>query len=229
MATQSSSSNQIEEIIIKPAKNPKKKGHLHHGPQRGNQKDFFEECRQNFLLNKTPRKLGNYYCFWYNKHYQPRIVIGPDYLFSLIELALVNGITGYFLYSTGEKNHIWLFYFGLALLILQNLSFLVTAFMNPGIVSRDLSIHSASYLNKVKILRPNLFCKKCKVVYRQGSDTEHCEDCDFCVEEFDHHCPWSSKCIAKGNMVPFKIFLTMTVLLIVYLFTGGMFIIAAGS
>lgn len=47
-------------------------------------------------------------------------------------------------------------------------------------------------------------------------DTEHCDDCDACVEELDHHCPWTGKCIAKGNMVPFQIFLFMTFTLIVY-------------
>jgi hypothetical protein len=26
------------------------------------------------------------------------------------------------------------------------------------------------------------------------------------VDELDHHCPWSGKCIAKGNLVAFNVF-----------------------
>ena len=40
--------------------------------------------------------------------------------------------------------------------------------------------------------------------------TFHCRDCDMCIEGFDHHCPWTSKCIGKGNIVPFYVFIVST-------------------
>lgn len=69
----------------------------------------------------------------------------------------------------------------------------------------------------------HLYCKKCKVVSRKDVVTEHCDYCDYCIEELDHHCPWSSKCIARGNMLPFKIFLGMTCVLAVYTFLAAMY------
>jgi len=71
-----------------------------------------------------------------------------------------------------------------------------------------------------------MFCNICRVIFREGqTKTEHCQDCGFCVEGLDHHCPWSSKCIGRGNMGPFKLFLGMTVLIMVYLFAGGMLVV----
>jgi hypothetical protein len=33
--------------------------------------------------------------------------------------------------------------------------------------------------------------------------TEHCEDCKVCIQHYDHHCVFFSKCIGGGNIVPF--------------------------
>jgi len=71
-----------------------------------------------------------------------------------------------------------------------------------------------------------MYCNICRVVYREGVEgTEHCTDCGFCVEGLDHHCPWSSKCIGNGNLNAFKCFLATTISLMIYLFTGGMFVV----
>jgi len=54
------------------------------------------------------------------------------------------------------------------------------------------------------------------IIAREGVETEHCEWCNYCVEGLDHHCPWSGKCIARGNMCWFRFFLAMTAVLFVY-------------
>jgi hypothetical protein len=48
-------------------------------------------------------------------------------------------------------------------------------------------------------------------------DVEHCWDCDVCIEGLDHHCPWTSKCIGKGNLVTFYVFVTTSCGLFIYL------------
>ena len=55
-------------------------------------------------------------------------------------------------------------------------------------------------------------------------DTEHCTYCDYCVESLDHHCPWSSKCIARGNMPCFKAFITGTIMALCFVIVGCMFV-----
>jgi hypothetical protein len=73
---------------------------------------------------------------------EPRLVLGPDWGFSLVELLIINGICGYFLFTTDTEMHPILFSVGLGMLLLQNVSFLLTVLVNPGLPPRDISIHS---------------------------------------------------------------------------------------
>lgn len=58
------------------------------------------------------------------------------------------------------------------------------------------------------------FCRKCQ--FHVPTKTVHCAYCDVCIEGFDHHCPWTSKCIGRNNLVRFYVFLFMTPIYIVY-------------
>jgi len=75
------------------------------------------EARDNYLENLAPRRLGNLYCFWYGQG-QPRIVIGPDYIFSLLELFILNGLSGWFLFTLDMKEHPALYTVGVVVLLL---------------------------------------------------------------------------------------------------------------
>ena len=61
-------------------------------------------------------------------------------------------------------------------------------------------------------------CKKCGV--RVKRKTYHCRSCDVCVEGYDHHCPWTSKCIGRGNLCRFYMFLVMVPIFMIYVFVS---------
>lgn len=78
-----------------------------------------------YRVNPTPRRLGNVFCFWYNKETgQPRIVIGPDWVFSVIEMILMNGIAGYFIATTDRVRYPYLFAIGFLTLLLHDIFFI---------------------------------------------------------------------------------------------------------
>jgi hypothetical protein len=75
-------------------------------------KDFIDDCRENFLKDPRPRKIGNLHCLWYSKSNEPRIVVGPDWPFSLVEIVIANGISLYFLHIIDNVHHPWLYIIG---------------------------------------------------------------------------------------------------------------------
>ena len=73
--------------------------------------------------------------------------------------------------------------------------------------------------DKLDRIRNNkaLYCKICGISKKDKKKVVHCEDCDVCVEEYDHHCPWTGKCIGKGNIWAFYMFVATTLILFAYI------------
>lgn len=58
------------------------------------------------------------------------------------------------------------------------------------------------------------YCIQCDLDKQPGSN--HCELCELCIDEYDHHCPWIGKCIGKGNKFFFNLFLAGLLAVITY-------------
>jgi hypothetical protein len=83
------------------------------------------------------------------------------------------------------------------------------ALKNPGITSSTHFIKNEEAFESLK-----QYCKTCKIV--RTKDIYHCNDCNICIEGYDHHCPWTGKCIGKGNINEFFFFLCSTGVFMVY-------------
>lgn len=84
---------------------------------------------------------------------------------------------------------------------MTNITYFLTQFMNPGI--RNLSTISDEEYHQ----EGRSYCAQCRG-YRTGR-MEHCQECEVCVEDLDHHCGFFSKCIAGWQKFAFYAFLTM--------------------
>lgn len=152
-------------------------------------------------------------CFGSKDEPMPLIAIGPDWKMSIAEIILING--GVMVSSNWNKGIVK--DITIYVLAFQNIFFIITVLLNPGLLQRDPSIHSQAYLkhlatnNKEKAL-----CMECKLIRPKGIQRiEHCEECGVCVLYHDHHCIWSSKCIGGYNLLPFYLFIFSTVSCIV--------------
>jgi len=56
------------------------------------------------------------------------------------------------------------------------------------------------------------FCRECKFYVYKNRNVNHCYDCGICVEGYDHHCPWTSKCIGCYNLISSYVFLVSLVI-----------------
>lgn len=63
----------------------------------------------------------------------------------------------------------------LTTLLILNISYAISAFINPGIITTKSSG------------RTNQFCEQCQMFKEAGQ--KHCEICKICIRKAAHHCP----------------------------------------
>lgn len=74
-----------------------------------------------------------------------------------------------------------------------------------------------------KAMKRKRICNDCKV--EMTADMYHCEDCLVCIEHYDHHCVFFSKCIGGGNILCF--WGSMAMLLVNFVLVASMVAFAA--
>jgi len=62
--------------------------------------------------------------------------------------------------------------------------------------------------------RVRLLCHKCRCIRRPRS--RHCNDCNHCVQDFDHHCIYLSCCIGRKNRLDFLLLMVSLTLTSLY-------------
>lgn len=68
----------------------------------------------------------------------------------------------------------------------------MTACSDPGIVfESDIDLEAGMSVMMIE-------CGRCDM--KRPNTASHCYDCNVCVDELDHHCPWTGKCIGKKNL-----------------------------
>ena len=84
------------------------------------------------------------------------------------------------------------------------ISYFYTILINPGIPERK---YYSEYISNKNIDETKwMKCQQCNIYVPKELHISHCFDCDICVKEEDHHCPWTGKCIAKDNLKSFYVF-----------------------
>eukprot|EP00942_MAST-04A_sp_MAST-4A-sp1_P009030 g9030.t1 len=136
----------------------------------------------------------------YNLNWPLTCFVGPDFgcMLCTYSLFLVPSLA-YLLVCSAEMHVVanGIFYFSFGGLLFM---YTMAACSDPGIVEKndpDIDVH---------IPKGQTLCSYCNVARERG--TVHCYECDACILELDHHCPWTGKCIGKKNLFYFYGFLS---------------------
>jgi hypothetical protein len=109
----------------------------------------------------------------------------------------------------------------------------LTAILDPGVhvlnhqnqtqsendpnTGEDVDEENVSFLNKQN---SDPFCDVCGIYQPKG--TAHCQYCNCCIDNLDHHCPWMGKCIGKKNMKYFQCFIGVVIVYILLVFVEAL-------
>ena len=136
----------------------------------------------------------------YNLLFPLTCYVGPDFgcmlcTYSLFTVPSVSYIYFCFPLMHDVADGVFCFSFGGLLLM-----YTIAACSDPGVMEKnDPDV-------KIKVPEGHTLCKYCNVARARG--TVHCYECDACIIELDHHCPWTGKCIGKKNLFYFYGFLS---------------------
>jgi len=182
-------------------------------PQYGSKTRFF--CKGRFMIGPSI-DLGYNLCAW-------SCILGPSLFYSLV-------CAPWLLERESLRIFPILTFVALGLCIFF---FILTSCSDPGIIPRasiqELSeglkeeIHEAigyvpppaadevAPLTQEQVNAGFRLCRTCQIV--RPPRASHCADCQNCVLQFDHHCPFVNNCVGKRNYPFFCAFLTSVTLL----------------
>ena len=148
---------------------------------------------------------------------------GPDWPCNLCTWALILGPSLPFQVLVAWRIHLAVSLVGVALAAFALWMLAGTALSDPGYLPKQS--RAAMEAQRLRMEEQGLagtftVCQFCNVI-REQPRTSHCYDCNACVLELDHHCPWMGQCVGKYNLRYFYGFLwAITALLI---FTAASF------
>ena len=164
--------------------------------------------------NNKPRYyrfVGRTIFLFMDKYDNPLLIIGPHWplfacFFSCINilyLIVIFNLWSRFGFKSKIINQVsyWLY----------NLSYSYTSLINPGYPKNNYGRRTGNPRDEY------YFCSECKFYIKRNSGAQHCDDCGICIEGLDHHCPWTSHCVGKNNIITFYIFIVSTLFSICYL------------
>ena len=131
---------------------------------------------------------------------QPFLVIGPHWYVSMIGFGLI-ALVGFAIVVPlwpvlgAVLKILFGFMLGFALTM-----YIVMFLSNPGIIPQKISRSIANDAEN----KNDYSCLKCWAP--KSKKAQHCDDCDVCIEQHDHHCVWVGKCVGGRNLMLFYVF-----------------------
>ena len=109
-------------------------------------------------------------------------------------------------YFCFEENYDIIIFIEKISFIMHLITLCIPFLINPGIPKREYYKKriEKEYKGDYKKLK---CCDKCNIIIPKNFRVAHCNYCNICIQEYDHHCPWIGKCVAKYTKIPFYFFI----------------------
>jgi hypothetical protein len=204
----------------------------------------------------VPHRIGNMILLFGKRTsgFPYHLIIGPEWPCMLVTYSLIIVPTIFFLINVASLLGPIVISLGVFILFLTVSAFTCTACTDPGIIfeyettiisdeetgipsdnsneninnnnnNNNLSNRSNSR-NSSSNKKP-IVCNICKV--DRPLTASHCYTCNVCVDELDHHCPWTGKCIAKKNLQVFYIFIWLLCFHIIFVIATIIYSVVQGK
>ena len=132
---------------------------------------------------------------------EPLIILGPNIIYFVFIFSFVSFLS-IIIYSFKNQNIILkiLFIFGY---LFFSITYILLLLINPGIPENRNKIDPSKLQNYY------YQCQNCNCISlrQQKKKTYHCEICKICIEDFSHHSNLATKCIGRGNIKLYKIWM----------------------
>ncbi|KAI5717753.1 hypothetical protein M8J77_010706 [Diaphorina citri] len=147
----------------------------------------------------------------------PKCHLKTRYLPATFAWFLLIGTTSLFYYYPCKyylTHHPWVIPIQAVITFFVLANFTLATFMDPGAIpkanpdeDREDDFRSPLYKNiEVNGITVRMkWCVTCK--FYRPPRCSHCSVCNYCIETFDHHCPWVNNCIGRRNYRYFFFFL----------------------
>ena len=178
----------------------------HNNKKNYKDNDLYYNSKSHFY-----RFVGNTIFLFIDKYDNPLLIIGPHWplfacffgIINILYLIVIFKLWSRFSFKSKIINQIsyWTY----------TLSYSYTSLINPGYPKNNHERRDGYPREEF------YFCSVCKFYVRRSSEASHCDDCNICIEGQDHHCPWTSHCVGKNNIITFYIFIISTLFSICYL------------
>lgn len=171
------------------------------------------------IINPNNQRIFNFvHPFFYYQN-EPLIIIGPHLKYYIFIFTLVSffSIIIFSMKKNNNNEKIWMKILFVLAYLLFAISYTLLMLKNPG-VPKDKNNFDLDDL-----IRNSRQCKICQcIVYKDMlKNTEHCQECDVCIENLEKHNKFATKCVGKRNKILFKIWIfslpTFLVIALLYL------------
>ncbi|MCQ2817347.1 MAG: hypothetical protein MJ252_08795, partial [archaeon] len=129
------------------------------------------------------KRIGNMFALFGDRDGNPLFMIGPHWPMYICFSSVMSAGVILFLFGFWNNLHIVFKILGLIIYSTYMLSYTYTFLINPGYPKNDLDSRTGEPRNKFR------WCDKCKMWVNVEKKTNHCFECNICVEGYDHHCP----------------------------------------